>query len=104
MTKCFKTNAIRSLYRHCSYLFKVVDLLGEDAVLVADAVSVAGHGEGGHAVQEAGRQSAQAPVTQASVSLHLLHLFHVEAELNKNIIIIIILHPPIIKDPERPYP
>ena len=48
---------------------------------------VAGHGEGGHAVQEAGRQSTQAPVTQAGVSLHLLHFLQIKAELKQTIVI-----------------
>ena len=39
------------------------------------------HGEGGHAVQEAGSQSAQPAVAEPGVALHFLHLFHVQTEL-----------------------
>ena len=85
-------------------LLELVDLLREDPVLVPDAVTVAGqcnavsirvlwiflskskhglprHGEGGHAVQEAGSQSAQTAVAEPGVALHFLHLFHVQTEL-----------------------
>ena len=62
-------------------LLELVNLLREDPVLVPDAVPVAGHGEGGHAVQEAGGQSAQPAVAEPSVALHLLHLLHVQTEL-----------------------
>ena len=45
------------------YLFAVDQLLREDAVVVANAVPVGSHAQGGHGVEEAGGQAAQATVT-----------------------------------------
>ena len=63
------------------HLPAVLDALGEDAVLVADAVAVGGQSDGGHGVEEAGGQPAQAAVTQAGVLLDVLQLLNVQAHL-----------------------
>ena len=62
-------------------LFAVDDLLLEDSVVVPDAVAVGRHRQRGHRVQEAGGQSTEAPVPEAGVSLHVLELLDVQAEL-----------------------
>ena len=62
-------------------LFMVDDLLRKDPVLVSDAVAVAGHAEGGHAVQEASRQPAKSTVTKTSVRLKVLHLLDIKTQL-----------------------
>ena len=53
------------------HLLAVHDLLLEDAQLVADGVAGGGDLQGGHGVQVAGRQAAQAAVAQAGVGLGL---------------------------------
>ncbi len=45
------------------YLLAVDQLLREDTVVVADAVPVGSHAQGGHGVEEAGGQAAQTTVT-----------------------------------------
>ena len=53
------------------HLLAVHDLLLEDAQLVADGVACGGDLQGGHGVQVAGGQAAQAAVAQAGVGLGL---------------------------------
>ena len=48
---------------YAPHLLRALYPLSEDAVLVADAVAIAGHGQGGHRVQEAGSKPAQTAVT-----------------------------------------
>ena len=61
-------------------LFAVfINALLEDAVAVADAAAVSGHGQGGQGFQEAGRQTAQAPVAQTGVRLCVFH--HIEINI-----------------------
>ena len=52
-------------------LFAVDDLLLEDAQLIADGIAGGGNLQGGHGVQIAGRQTAQAAVAQTGVRLRL---------------------------------
>ena len=54
------------------YLFPVHDFLGEDAIVVADAVAVGSHAEGGHGVKEASGQAAKASVAKAGILFHVL--------------------------------
>ena len=54
----------------------VLDLLREDAVVVAEAVAVGGHAEGGHGVEEAGGEAAEATVAQAEIVLVFDDLQH----------------------------
>ena len=56
----------------------VHDLLLEDAVLVQDRVAGAADAGGGHAVQVAGGQAAQAAVAQAGVGLFFINGVHVD--------------------------
>ena len=56
------------------------DLL-EHAILVADAVAPAGQVEGGHGIDEAGGQPAQAAVAESGVLLCIHQGLHVVAQL-----------------------
>ena len=60
-------------------LVTVVDRLGEHAVVVADAVAEAGQTGGGHRIQEAGSQAAQAAVAQTRIGFFLAGLFQIDA-------------------------
>ena len=66
-----------------SHLLVVDDLLSEDPVLVPDAVAVARHTQGGHAVKEAGCQSTQPAIPQTCVRLVVLHLLDIKAQLKE---------------------
>ena len=57
------TGTYRRYNSYARHLLRALDPLSEDAVLVADAVAIAGHGQGGHRVQEAGSKPAQTAVT-----------------------------------------
>ena len=59
----------------------VLDLLGENAVLVPDAIAIGGHAQGSHGVQETGGQAPQAAVAEASIFLDVLELLDVETQL-----------------------
>ena len=63
------------------HLLAIDDALGEDAVLVANAVAVCGQSEGRHRVEEACGETTQTSVAQTGILLHLLELFNVEAHL-----------------------
>ena len=76
-------------------LFAVDDLLLEDSVVVPDAVAVGRHRQRGHRVQEAGGQSTEAPVPEAGVSLHVLELLDVQAELK------LVMHELVLKQGKR---
>jgi len=62
-------------------LLATLDLLGEDAVLIADAVAIGGQAQSGHRVEEARGQTAKAAVAQTGVLLQLLQLFNVQTQL-----------------------
>ena len=57
-----------------------LDLLAEDAVLVAQAVPDGGDGEGGHRVEEAGGEAAEAAVAEPGVGLLLAEPVEVHAQ------------------------
>ncbi len=59
----------------------VLDALTEHAVLVADAVAVAGQAQGGDGIQEAGSEPAEAAVAERGVVLHLTDHVVFEADL-----------------------
>mmetsp|Transcript_6587 Transcript_6587/g.16993 ORF Transcript_6587/g.16993 Transcript_6587/m.16993 type:complete len:433 (-) Transcript_6587:446-1744(-) len=65
----------------------VRDHLAEHAVLVADAVAPGGQVEGGHGVEKAGGEPAQAAVTQRRVALRLLHLLQLVAEAVQGLLV-----------------
>ena len=71
----------RSCAGRIAHLSAVLDALREDAVLVADAVAVGGQADGGHGVEEAGGQPAEAAVAQAGVLLDVLQLLDVQTHL-----------------------
>ncbi len=56
------------------------DALGEHAEFVADAVAVGRHADRGRAVEQAGRQAAEAAVAEAGIGLLLRHRFDVAAD------------------------
>ena len=62
-------------------LLAVLDLLLEDAVLVADGIAGAAHARGGHAVHVARRQTAQTAVAEARVSLLLEDVRHLKTHV-----------------------
>ena len=62
------------------HLLAVHDLLLENAQLVADGVAGGGNGQGGHGVQVAGGQTAQAAVAQPRVGLGLKQIGGGEAQ------------------------
>ena len=64
----------------------VHDLLLEDAVLVQNAVTGAGNAGGGHAVQIAGGQAAQAAVAQAGVRLFLIDGLQLDVGLGQRLL------------------
>ena len=53
---------------------EITDLLVENTVFVADAVTVTRDTFGGHGIQVAGSQAAQPAIAQARVPLHLGHV------------------------------
>ena len=63
------------------HLLAVHDLLLENAQLIADGVAGGGNVQGGHAVQIAGGQAAQAAVAKARVRLHVEDVRGGEAQL-----------------------
>ena len=62
-------------------LFAVHDFLGENAVIVSDAVAVSGHAERCHGVEEASRESSEAAIAEAGVLLATLEFLDVHSEL-----------------------
>jgi hypothetical protein len=62
-------------------LLAVDDPLVEDAVVVAEAVTVRGVTEGGQRIQEARRQTTQPAVAQARVPLRLAEVLETVAQL-----------------------
>src|SRR5690606_21574331 len=62
------------------HLASVLEELAEDAVVVADAVAGPRDAEGGHRIEEAGRESAEAPVAEAGVFLDLEERIEIVAE------------------------
>ena len=63
------------------HLLAVHDALAEDAVVVPEAVAHAGEVEGGHRVEEAGGEAAEAAVAEAGVHLEVAQRVPVEAVL-----------------------
>ena len=57
------TGTYRRYHSYAPHLLRALYPLSEDAVLVADAVAIAGHSQGGHRVKEAGSKPAQTAVT-----------------------------------------
>ncbi len=66
-------------------LLAVLDLLAEQAVLVVDAVAVAGHVERGQRIEEAGREPAQPAVAERGVALALFHVGEVGPEVSQRV-------------------
>jgi hypothetical protein len=62
-------------------LVAVADFLAEDAVIVADAVAVAGKLEGGEGVEEAGGEAAEAAVAETGVAFDVAQEVPGEAQL-----------------------
>ena len=62
----------------------VHDLLLEDAVLVEDGVAGAGDAGGGHAVQVAGGQAAQAAVAEARVRLFVVNALQLDVRVRQH--------------------
>ena len=62
-------------------LFAAMYDLLEDAIVVSQTVSVRSQSQRGHRVEEAGREATQATVAQTGISLLLLQLLDVQAEL-----------------------
>ena len=59
------------------YLLAIDNFLGEDTILVANAVAVGWHAQRGHAVQETGGQAAQTAVAQSRIGLVLLKVLEI---------------------------
>ena len=59
------------------YLLAIDNFLGEDTILVANAVAVGRHAQRGHAVQETGGQAAQTAVAQPRIGLVLLKVLKI---------------------------
>ena len=68
------------------HLLAVHDLLLEDAQLVADGIAGSGDLQGGHGVQVAGGQTAQAAVAQAGVRLLLKQVGGREAQVLQRVL------------------
>ena len=58
----------------------VEDFLAEEAVLIIDAVTEAGHAERRHGFQHAGGETSQAAVAQAGIGLAVQYVFQAETE------------------------
>ncbi len=69
-----------------THLLAVLDLLGKDAVLVANTIAVGSHAQRGHGVKEASGEAAQATVAQAGVLLEGLQLLNVQAQLVERLV------------------
>ncbi len=52
-------------------LLAVSDPLGKDAIVIADAIAVGSHAQGGHGVQETRGEATQATVSQTSIFFHI---------------------------------
>ena len=63
------------------HLLALHDLLLENAQLIADGVAGGGNVQGGHAVQIAGGQAAQAAVAKARVRLHVEDVGRLETQI-----------------------
>ena len=81
------------------HLLTVHDLLLENAQLIADGVAGGGNVQGGHAVQIAGGQAAQAAVAKARVRLHVedirggeAQLLHRLGQLGQNAQVVCVFH------------
>ena len=67
-------------------LVAVLDGLAEDAVVVADAVAVAGELEGGEGIEEAGGEAAEAAVAEAGVAFEVAQDVPGEAEVGHGLL------------------
>ena len=67
------------------HLLAVHNLLAEQAVFIADGAAHGRQVQAGQAVQEAGRQAAQAAVAQAGFGLFLKHIVHIDAQLGQRL-------------------
>ncbi len=67
------------------HLMPTNDVLSEDAELIADAVTDSGVAEGGHRVEEASCQSAQAAIPEPGVGLHLEQVGQGDAQLRQRL-------------------
>jgi len=63
------------------YLPAVANILRENAVVIANAVSVGGEAERGHRVKEAGGQSTEAAIAESGVLFNLLQLLDIQTQL-----------------------
>ena len=73
------------------HLIAVHQLLAEQAVLIADGAAHGGQLQRGQAVQEAGRQAAQAAVAQAGLRLFLEHHGAVDAQLVQGLHVVLLV-------------
>ena len=71
-------------------LIAVFDDLAEDAVVVADAVAVAGELEGGEGIEEAGGKAAEAAVAEAGVAFEVAEEIPGEAEVGHGLADVVI--------------
>ena len=81
------------------HLLTVHDLLLEDAQLIADGIAGGGNVQGGHAVQIAGGQAAQAAVAETCIRLHVedvrggkAQLLHGLGQLGQNAQVVCVFH------------
>ncbi len=59
----------------------VFDHLAEDTEVITDAVTKSGYLQSGQRVDKAGRQTAQAAITQAHIRFHVFDIIEVETNL-----------------------
>ena len=64
-----------------SCLPAILNLLGKDAIVISQPVTVGSESEGSHGVEEAGRQPPETPVSKTRIFLYVLELFNVQAQL-----------------------
>jgi len=64
------------------HLPAVLYCLREDAIIIAQSISIRRQTQTSHGVQEAGSQSAKTSIAKPSIVLYLLKLFNVKAKLH----------------------
>ncbi len=68
----------------------IADALAEGSIVVADAVSVGRQLEGGHGVEEAGRQAAQPAAPQPRLLLQVADLLQVVTQLEQRLLALVV--------------
>ncbi len=62
-------------------LFVVINMLAEDTVFLADAITVSRNSERGHGIQKTSRQSTQTAIAQARIPFQFFQFTQVKAHL-----------------------